>query len=311
MGPSWREARLDEGMPYRLSDCNSRPFAISRPPAIVDGVVTLASEAVVPAKDGGLLRGDGAFEVVRVYLGRPWQFVGHLDRLEASCRALRLPCPRAAFERDFTVLLTVAGRASYDVRIVLTRGGLRLLLLEPIEQLDEPVRLALVVDQPRPLLTGVKSLSYAGNMLAKRIAQERGSDYALLVTPEGRVLEVQTAAIFLVTSAGDLVTPPLSDGILDSITRRAVMQLVSVEEVSCTISQVLECSEAFIAGTVDEIRPVAAVEDHRLLFIPGRVTEEVRRAYRRYIETTTGVDFDEHTAFLRENIDGTRSEIGR
>jgi branched-chain amino acid aminotransferase len=289
-------------MQDRMNDCNFTFSSLSRPPAIVDGAVTLASEAVVPANDEGLLRGDGAFDYVRVYLGRPFDLVAHLDRLEASCRALRLTCSRDVIERDFGMLLAVAGRASYDVRIVLTRGGHRLLLLEPIKHLGDPVRLGVVIDCPRPPLIGVKSLSYAGNMLAKRIVQERGFDQALLATSEGKVLEVQTAAIFLVTPDGNLVTPPLSDGILDSITRRAVIQLVSVEEASYTIAQVFECPEAFLASAADEIRPVAAIEGRRLLCSPGGVTGEVQRAYRRYIETATGVDFEEHMSFLREGI---------
>lgn len=102
---------------------------------------------------------------------------------------------------------------------------------------------------------GAKSLAYAGNILAWRIAEERGFREALLTTPDGRVLEVQQAALFWVTPQGDLCTPPLSEGILDSITRRVVMKHLDVGERVCHTGDALAAKEAFLAGSAREDTP--------------------------------------------------------
>ena len=143
---------------------------------------------------------------------------------------------------------------------MLTRGGRRIAFLEP--SLDwPPARLTFVTDSPRLVLDGAKSLSYAGNMVAKRIAQERGFDEALLTTPDGRVMEVQQAAFFWVTPQDEVCTPPLRDGILDSITRRVVMRHLDVVERTCRTEDALGAAEAFLAGAAREVEAVAVVED--------------------------------------------------
>ncbi|HJW75273.1 MAG TPA: aminotransferase class IV, partial [Thermoleophilia bacterium] len=122
-------------------------------------------------------------------------------------------------------------------------------------------------------------------------------DEALLVTPEGRVLEVQTAALFFVDAAGRLRTPPLSEGILDSITRRAIVGCLEVGEEPCLIDEVLAGREAFVVGTRFEVLPVGAV-DRRTFAAPGPVTREARRGLWRAIEEQTGIDRHEHAAYL-------------
>ena len=103
--------------------------------ACVDGRFLPAREATIPATDEGLLRGDGAFEVIRVYDGRPFALADHLDRIERSAANLRLDeVPRTELESEIPELLEQRGGAEFDgcLRIVLTRGGHRLLLTEPL-----------------------------------------------------------------------------------------------------------------------------------------------------------------------------------
>jgi len=203
-------------------------------PAMAGGRLCTVGEATVPASDEGLLRGDGAFEFVRVYLGHPFALAEHLARLERTCATVRLTCDREQLERDIGAIVAKLGPENYHLRVVLTRGGQRLVLAEPLLPMPDHLRLALVVDTPRHVLGGAKTLSYAGNMLAKRLAVERGFDEALLVTPEGSILELSTASFFYVDEDGTLCTPPLSGEILDSITRRILLRRLAIEERPCT-----------------------------------------------------------------------------
>jgi branched-chain amino acid aminotransferase len=235
--------------------------------ACVDGRMLPAEEATIPATDEGLLRGDGAFEVIRVYDGRPFAVADHLDRIERSAANLRLDdVPRAELEAEIPELLAARGGAEFDgcLRIVLTRGGRRLLLTEPLPPTPGRIRLGVVEYAPTRVLDGVKSLSYAANMLAGRLARERGFDEALLVTPHGRVLEAPTSSIFWVDARGSLCTPPLDEHILASITRACVMQVVKVTERPCTMEDLRAAAEAFLASTTREAQSIAAIEDIEL-----------------------------------------------
>ena len=102
--------------------------------ASLDGAVMLASEATIPATDEGLIRGDGVFEVIRLYDGRPFALDRHLARLERSATNLRLPLDLEAVRADTWRLLAQAGVGPDHelLRIMVTRGGRRLLLTEPM-----------------------------------------------------------------------------------------------------------------------------------------------------------------------------------
>ena len=120
------------------------------------------------------------------------------------------------------------------------------------------------------VLDGVKSLSYAANMLARRLARERGADDALLVTPHGRVLEAPTSSIFWVKD-GAILTPPLEEHILASITRRVVIDETGAAERTCTLDEMIAADEVFLASTIREVHPVAAIDEHRFP-APGPVS---------------------------------------
>ncbi|MGI8945336.1 MAG: aminotransferase class IV [Thermoleophilaceae bacterium] len=257
--------------------------------ACLNGSIAPSAETAVPVLDDGLLRGDGAFEVVRVYDGRPYALAEHLDRMTGSAAALRLepPFPRAEYEREARELLEARGGTGFDgcLRLLLTRGGRRLLLTEPLPPSPDRIRLGYVTYTPTRVLDGIKSLSYAANVLCGRLARERGFDEALMVTPHGRVLEAPTASIFWVSQAGVLCTPPLGEHILASITREHLMRLVDVSECPVTSEELLGAREAFLASTTREVQPVAAVEDVELP-APGELTERARAAFRAHVERT-------------------------
>ncbi|MGZ4182362.1 MAG: aminotransferase class IV [Solirubrobacteraceae bacterium] len=247
--------------------------------ASVDGAVMLASAATIPATDEGLLRGDGVFEVVRLYAGRAFAFEEHLQRLERSASNLRLPLDLEAVRSDAWRLLRHAGtgRDHELLRVVVTRGGKRLLLTESLPATPDRARLATITYAPTRILDGVKSLSYAANMLASRLARERGFDEALLVSPHGRVLEAPTSSLFWVKD-GDALTPPLGEHILASITRRVVIDVSGARERECTLEELLGADEVFLASTVREVQPVIAVDDRRYdgdARVTSRIAEQV------------------------------------
>ena len=260
--------------------------------ASLDGEVMLAAEATIPATDDGLIRGDGVFEVMRVYERRPFALDRHLARLERSARNMRLAVDLEAIRSDVWRLLAHAGTGpEHDLlRIVVTRGGRRLLLTEPLPDHPSVVRLASLTYSPTRVLDGVKSLSYGANMLASRLARERGFDEALLVTPHGRVLEAPTSSIFWVKD-GELLTPPLDEHILASITRAIVIDGTEAAERSCTLDELIQADEAFLASTAREVHPVSAI-DERTFDAPGPVTrrtaEIVDGLIRRQLEEETG-----------------------
>jgi branched-chain amino acid aminotransferase len=243
--------------------------------ASLDGEIMLASAATIPATDDGFLRGDGVFDAARIYDGKLFAFEDHLRRLERSASNIRLSVDVEAVRTDAYRLVAHAGTGPDHqvLRIVLTRGGRRLLLTEPVPRLPEHLRLASITFSPSRVLDGVKSLSYGANMLARRLARERGCDDALLVTPHGRVLEAPTSSIFWVRDEA-VFTPPLDEHILASITRRIVIEETGAAEQSCTLDELLEADEVFLASTVREVHPVVAVDD-RTFAAPGPISTAI------------------------------------
>jgi branched-chain amino acid aminotransferase len=247
--------------------------------ASVDGTVTPTGEAMVPMKDDGLYRGDGAFEVIRLYDGKPFALVDHVDRLGRSAAAIELEFDRPALEAEIAALLDQAGPVDGQLRLIVTRGGRRIAATEPIPSHAETLSLATVSYNPTIILNGVKSLSYAANMQASRLAKARGADEAVLVRPDGTVLEPPTSAIFWVSAAGELRTPALDDGVLESITRDRLIKALHVAEGSWKVEDLRTASEAFLASTTREIQAVAAIDGADLPAAPGPRTQEAQRAF--------------------------------
>jgi branched-chain amino acid aminotransferase len=248
--------------------------------------MTDTAAASIPAADDGLLRGDGVFEVIRLYAGRPFALGEHLDRLERSAAAIELPIERERFEAEISALLAEFGDHEAQLRLVVTRGGRHLAFTEnlPPYASEDRTRLATVDYSPSLILNGVKSLSYAANMQATRIAQARGAKEALLVRPDGIVLEAPTSTLFWVTGDGTLRTPSLDVGILASITRDRLIRELEVEEGAFPLDDLLGAKEAFLASTVREVQGVAAVDETELPECLGERTKEAETAFAAVLE---------------------------
>jgi branched-chain amino acid aminotransferase len=248
--------------------------------ACVDGALVPLAEARIPVTDDGLLRGDGVFEVMRLYDGVPFARDQHLQRMALSAQNLRLEIDLAGIGRDIDALLGEVLPGDALLRTLATRGGRRITLIEPLPELPETVTLGYVTYAPVLLLDGVKSLSYGANMLATRLARERGFDDALLVTPQESVLELPTASFFWVAD-GVVCTPPLSEHVLDSITRRLVLEVADASELTTTPQELESAQEAFVASSVREVIPVSRIEERELPV--GPVSERTARAVRERI----------------------------
>ncbi len=253
--------------------------------AVLDGQILPADEATLPVTDAGLLRGDGVFEVVRVYGGRPFALDDHLRRMAISAQGLRLELDLEAVRRDITALLAAAGPFDGALRFLVTRGGRRIGLVEALKDRTAPVALATVTYTPTRLLDAVKSLSYAANMLATRLAEEQGADEALLVTPHGRVLEGPTASLFVSFDGSGWVTPPLEDRILDSITRRRLLGLLGdrVREGVVTRDDLPRVREAFLASTTREVHAVGSIDGAALPVVDGPLTRAAADAFAAHV----------------------------
>ena len=167
-----------------------------------------------------------------------------------------------------------------------------------VERLISPARLLPVVYNPSVLLNGVKSLSYAANMLASRRADAKGYDEALLVRSDGVVLEGPTCSIFWVRD-GRLRTPALETGILDSITRRVILANLSVEEGSFGLADAVEAEEAFLASTVRLAQPIAAIGE-----VPCPWLRDLRPCWRRRRSSGRWIGFDRVTLDMRARDHG-------
>lgn len=251
--------------------------------ASVDGVISPAGEATIAVTDEGLLRGDGVFEVLRLYEGRPFAYTEHLDRLERSAAGIELEVEREPLELEIAALLAASTLTEGQLRLVITRGGRRIAITEELPARGATVAVATVTYAATVILTGVKTLSYAANMQATRIAEGKGADEAILVRPDGIVLEAPTASLFWVDPEDRLRTPEIGVGILESITRARVVRELHIEEGTFTTADLEEAQEAFLASTTREVQPISSI-DGRELEAPGPRTREAIGAFSGVLE---------------------------
>jgi branched-chain amino acid aminotransferase len=251
------------------------------PNAILDGELLDAAQAMISVTDEGLLRGDGVFEVMCLYKGRPFAFDDHLTRMQRSADNLLLEFDQSLVRADCEALLEQTNDDGL-LRVLVTRGGRRIGLLEPMPVYPPTISLATVEYAPTRVLDQIKSLSYAANMLADRRAKNAGADLALLLTPHARILEGATSSFFAVLD-GELVTPPISEHILQSISRKVVIETSTVVERTLTRDDIPNFAEAFLASTTREVHAVHRIDDIDLPDAPGSVTAAAAEAFSAYV----------------------------
>ncbi|MEA1903513.1 MAG: aminotransferase class IV [Actinomycetota bacterium] len=265
-------------------------------PILINGVV---SDGMIPVTDSSVLRGDGCFEVLKAYDGKPFALDGHLDRLAKSAARLDIELP----DKDDIgrwISDTARGLGDCALRVVVTRGssvagveGESLVIVFGHDwPADASAARLFPVEVPWHAagiewdLAGAKILSYAPNLAATRRATKEGFDDALMMTVDGLVLEGPTFSVGWVID-DVLETPTLELGILDSITRSTVLELASdlgieVVQGRWGLDRVSSASEVMALSTIREVQVVSDIGD--LTFDPGPVTERLRKAFFDLVE---------------------------
>jgi branched-chain amino acid aminotransferase len=258
----------------------------------VDGSLKPADQPVVTAFDHGLLTGDGVFETLRVRNGHAFAVRLHLERLARSAAAMGLVPPEAATLRRALEEVIDANRlADGRLRVTVTGGqaplgsdrgtvgattivaGGRLAPWPPSTDVT-------VVPWPRNekgALAGVKSTSYGENVVALAYARARGASEAIFANTAGQLCEGTGSNVFVVRD-GRLLTPPLSAGCLDGVTRGLVIRTTGAVEEDVPISLLGEAEEAFLTSTTRDIQPIRAVNGRSLAGCPGKLTAAAQNA---------------------------------
>ena len=155
--------------------------------------------------------------------------------------------------------------------------------------MPETLALVTVRYSPTRVMDGIKSLSYGANMLVSRLAKEQGGDEALLVTPHGRVLEGPRQSFVASLDGETLVTPPLDDHVLDSITRRRLIEAGLVTERPISADELPFAQEAFLASTTREVHAVSSIDGVTLPAAPGALTQRAAAAVHEVIAAAVGL----------------------
>ena len=279
----------------------------------IDGRIVDGSEARVPVTDHGFLYGDGIFEGMRVYGRRLFRLEDHLSRIAAGARTLGLEIPGGvdalrrvaletarAFGADESYLRLIVSRGEGELgvdpttcptpRIVCIADEIR---IYPAEKLRTGITLVTSSWRRPPadvLDPRVKSLNYLNNALAKQEARRQGADEALLLNAAGNVAEASVANVFVVRE-GRLLTPPATDGALEGITRRTILELAEreglpAEERTLGRFDLFAASEAFLTGSGARIVPVHSLDGQRVgRGERGPVTERLSAAFDAFAPT--------------------------
>jgi branched-chain amino acid aminotransferase len=274
------------------------------------------ADAKISVYDHGLLYGDGVFEGIRAYSGRVFRLAEHVDRLYASARSIHLVIPMAKAEMARAVVDTLRVNNLVDayIRLLVTRGAGSLGLdprkttdpqviiitdsisLYPEELYEHGLKIitaGTMRNHPAALNPRVKSLNYLNSILAKIEATNSGCLEALMLNHKGEVAECTGDNIFVVRS-GVIHTPSLASGILEGITRDAVIGLareagIEVIERAMDRHDVYTADECFLTGTAAEVIPVIECDGRPIgTGKPGPITRNLHRKFHELVRSEGG-----------------------
>lgn len=260
----------------------------------LNGALLPAAEAAVSVFDHGITVGDGVFETLKATGGVPFAVRRHLDRLRRSAAGLALDVPASDDELRAAMLAVVAshpGSATLRVRITVTGGPAPLgsergeagptVLVAAGPMGGIPASTAVcTVPWPRNergALAGLKTTSYAENVVALARARSQGCSEALFATTTGLLCEGTGSNVFVVVD-GQLRTPPLASGCLAGVTRDLVVEVTEAVEADLPLSVLATADEVFLTSTGRDVQAVHRVDDRELV-APGPVTKAAAAAF--------------------------------
>jgi len=247
--------------------------------------------ATISVFDHGVTTGDGVFETAKVVDGIPFALRRHLDRLQRSAEGLGLRPDLDQIRAGVTAVLAAESLPLGRLRITVTGGRAPLgstrgdntptLIVAAAPTQPWPATADVVVvpwrRNERAATAGLKTTSYADNVVALHWAHERGADEALFANTRDELCEGTGTNIF-VGLGGRLVTPPLSSGCLPGITRDLLLEWVDCAEESLPLAAVTSCDEAFLASSTRDVQPIRAI-DGRVLPAPGPLTARAMEVF--------------------------------
>jgi branched-chain amino acid aminotransferase len=264
----------------------------------VDGRIVADDEPVLRAHDHGLVVGDGVFETCKVVDGRPFALTRHLRRLRASADGLGLKLDEDAIRAGVDAVL--ADRpARARLRITVTggpspygsdRGDAPATVLIATGELHDWPAIAEVVIVPwtrneRSATCGLKTISYADNVVALRYARARGAAEAIFANTRGELCE-GTGSNVVLEQDGALLTPPTSSGCLAGITRELLLEWcrdegIRIEETAVPVDELRRTGEAFLVSTTRDVQPIGSVDGLALAHAPGPLTQKAAEVFAR------------------------------
>lgn len=247
----------------------------------------------VSVADHGITTGDGVFETLKIVDGQPFAVTKHLERLVVSATGLGLPKPDLAQVREgiAAVLEADPGIPFGRLRITYTggpsplsseRGTTGQTLIVASQAIEQPAPTSAIVTVPwfrneRSPVAGLKTTSYAENVLALAYAKERGGSEAIFANTIGDLCEGTGSNIFWV-AGGELVTPTLQSGALAGVTRNLVIAWFGAVERDVPLAELAGADEVFLTSTTRDVQAVHRVDD-RDLPAPGEVTAAVAKVF--------------------------------
>lgn len=252
-------------------------------------------QLVVPVEDRGYQFGDGVYEVIRTYQGRPFQAEAHLSRLDRSARAIELESPyrgdqwrawireglqRAGYPESKIYLQLTRGVAPRDHAFPQRAVPTAVLTVRQMSELDPNLRSTgvevMMLDDFRWARCDIKSINLLGNVLARQRAKTAGAFEAVFVR-NGEITEGAVSNVMVVRK-GVVITAPEDHRILAGVTRRLVLDLarkhgLPVEERAIPVEEFRQADEVFLTGTTVEVLPVVRVDGRAVKEgSPGPVT---------------------------------------
>ena len=270
----------------------------------VDGARVSADGPAVSAVDHGVTVGDGAFETLKVQDGRPFAMRRHLARLDRTMAGLGLPPAdhdrvREGVEAVLDGAPVEFGRLRWTVTggrgpLGSDRLGADLTYIVTAVAHPRPPAVGDVVTVPwvrneRSATAGLKTTSYADNVVALARAQERGALEAVLANTRGELCEGTGSNVFVVRD-GVVRTPPLTSGCLAGVTRELLLEWcaadgVEVREETLPLEALAGGDEVFLTSSIKDVLPVGAV-DGVALSAPGPVTARVQQVWAQHAART-------------------------